>query len=595
MPPGRFRTATRSISSLPSRAAERRRHAKQHGSLRPVVRRTSGGRASSCRARPADGRLATARHTVRSRRRRGVVGWPSTGHRRRPSRLPGLSLPLHPAPGPPGPERCGHRGRPHLVSLHLFAHHRDRRSDALRPVARQRAARAPAGHAEQHRRRGHHHRSRRASDVRQSRGGDLDGMGAAGCHRPTPRHGVSNRQRRNSRAGHQPDEEGPSGGHRGRPGEPHRLDQEGWQRTSDRRQCGADPGRERRHLRVRADFPGRHRAATDGAGEREPAPDRSSARVDRRILGRRHHRQVAQRHHPELERGRRAALRLHRGAGGRPPHLSGHSRGAHRGGRPDHRQSEGRQTHRALRDRACALRRRAHPGLSHHLADQGRHGQRRRCVQDRARCHRNADGRGARAPVVGASRRGEREVPRLLRTRRGVRRDHGPQRHHSRGESSVLGRLRLYPRPDRREAVLGGSLVGAFREIGRAHQGGIGPSSHGRDVSRGDALLRRRWERAHGGRHHPAHPGRAGPRDLPSPDRGRHHRPQAGRVRPRSIGRQPAPSRERAIRSRSPQGRVPGDAGTRAPKSPSADEQRRAGSPARRAATARQCTRRPRC
>ncbi len=111
----------------------------------------------------------------------------------------------------------------------------------------------------------------------------------------------------------------------------------------------------------------------------------------------------------------------------------------------------------------------------------------------------------------------------------------------------------------------------------------------------GDALLRRRWERAHGGRHHPAHPGRAGPRDLPSPDRGRHHRPQAGRVRPRSIGRQPAPSRERAIRSRPPQGRVPGDAGTRAPKSPGADEQCRAGSPARRAATARQCSRRPRC
>ena len=42
--------------------------------------------------------------------------------------------------------------------------------------------------------------------------------------------------------------------------------------------------------------------------------------------GRRHHQQVAGWHHPELERRRRAAVRLHRGRGCRAPHLADHSR-----------------------------------------------------------------------------------------------------------------------------------------------------------------------------------------------------------------------------------------------------------------------------
>ena len=80
----------------------------------------------------------------------------------------------------------------------------------------------------------------------------------------------------------------------------------------DRRQRRADQGRARPGLRMRADLPRRHRAAAHGAGQGQPASDGPPARVDRRILGRRHHQQVAGRHHSELERRRRTALRLHR-------------------------------------------------------------------------------------------------------------------------------------------------------------------------------------------------------------------------------------------------------------------------------------------
>ena len=262
---------------------------------------------------------------------------------------------------------------------------------------------------------------------------------------------------------------------------------------------------------MRADLPRRHAKRSAGAGRGQPAARRPPAGVDRRIVRRCHHQQVAGRHHSELERRRRAAVRLHRGAGRGPPHLARHPRRAHRRRGPDHRQPEGRAADRPLRDRARAKRRPAHPGFAHDLADQGRGRQGRRRVQDRARRHAAAAGRGARAAAAGGSGGGERQVPRVLRAGRAVRRHHGRGRHHPRAEPAVLGRLRLHEGADRRQAVLGRPVVDPVGGAGGADQGGVRPGSGGSDVPRGDAVLRRRRQRADGRCHHPAHQGRGGP------------------------------------------------------------------------------------
>ena len=146
-----------------------------------------------------------------------------------------------------------------------------------------------------------------------------------------------------------------------------------------------------------------------------------------------------------------------------------------------------------------------------------------------------AAGRGARAAAAGGSGGGERQVPGLLRAGRALRRDHGRGRHHPRTEPTVLGRLRLHEGADRRQAVLGRSVVDALGDSGGADQGGVRPGSGGPDVPRGDALLRRRRQRADGRCHHPAHQGRDGPGLVPGPDRDRHHRSQAGRGRPPEV------------------------------------------------------------
>ena len=177
----------------------------------------------------------------------------------------------------------------------------------------------------------------------------------------------------------------------------------------------------------------------------EPAADRSPARVDHRIVRRRHHQQVARRHHSELECRGRAAVRLHRRAGHRPPHLSrSFLRIASPKKTTSSRSLKAGQADRPFRNRARALRRPAHPAFAHDLADQGRrrHGDRR--VQDRARRDAPAAGRAARTAAAGGSGRGEREVPRVLRAGRAVCRDHGRERHAPRGQPPLLGGLRLH-------------------------------------------------------------------------------------------------------------------------------------------------------
>ena len=123
--------------------------------------------------------------------------------------------------------------------------------------------------------------------------------------------------------------------------------------------------------------------------------------------------------------GGRAAVRLHGGAGGRPPHLAGHSARTHRRGRSDRRQPEGRPARSSTSRPSVCDPTAAHPRVAHDLADQGRG----RHVVGASKIVRDvtapAAGRAARAPAAGGSRRGQREVPRLLRAGRAVCRDHG--------------------------------------------------------------------------------------------------------------------------------------------------------------------------
>ena len=74
----------------------------------------------------------------------------------------------------------------------IIAH---RRGDARGAGARQRARRADAGDAGQHRRRGDHHRQRRARHLAERRGGIADRLDRWRRGRPAARDGVSHRQR----------------------------------------------------------------------------------------------------------------------------------------------------------------------------------------------------------------------------------------------------------------------------------------------------------------------------------------------------------------------------------------------------------------
>ena len=85
------------------------------------------------------------------------------------------------------------------------------------------------------------------------------------------------------------------------------------------------------------------------------------------------------------------------------PHLSGHSRRAYRRGKRHHRELESRAANRPFRNRASTIRRSAHSGVAHRVADQGRRRPRRRRVQDRARHHRPQAGRGQPAEAWPAS------------------------------------------------------------------------------------------------------------------------------------------------------------------------------------------------
>ena len=84
---------------------------------------------------------------------------------------------------------------------------------------------------------------------------------------------------------------------------------------------------------------------------------------------------------------------------------------------------------------------------------------------------------------------------------------------------------------DRRQAVLGRSLVGVLARAGAADRGGVRAGDRRLDVPRRDALLRGRRQRADRGHHDRADQGRGGKRAVRGPDGHRHHRPQARRGR----------------------------------------------------------------
>ena len=89
------------------------------------------------------------------------------------------------------------------------------------------------------------------------------------------------------------------------------------------------------------------------------------------------------------------------------------------------------------------------PRVAHHLADQGRRGRRHRRVEDRARRDRPAAGRAARTPAAGGSGRGQRQVPGFF-DQGACLRDHGRGRHLLEANRLSWEALRLHPGADRR-------------------------------------------------------------------------------------------------------------------------------------------------
>ena len=183
------------------------------------------------------------------------------------------------------------------------------------------------------------------------------------------------------------------------------------------------------------------------------------------------------------------------------------------------------------------VRRPPHPRLADHLADQGRRGRRRRRVEDRAGRHAaSAQAERARTPAAGGSGGGQRQVPRVLRAGRAFCRHHGRGRHAPRGQPPVVGSAADSPR-SRSSASRSGKVRGGRRR--RSSRSRSRPrhaqAAAGADVSRRDAVLRRRRQRAGGRRHDPADPRRHRPGDVSRADRRRHHRPQTGRGRPAEV------------------------------------------------------------
>ena len=110
-----------------------------------------------------------------------------------------------------------------------------------------------------------------------------------------------------------------------------------------------------------------------------------------------------------------------------------------------------------------------------------------------------------------------------------------------------------------------------------------------RDLSRGDAVFRRRRQPADGRRHDPADPDEAGRVSFLAPT-GRPDVPSRS-----AAGGQPAAAGGGPLRSGPPQERVPGDARARAAQPAGADQQRRAGAAPGGQRRATLCNRRPRC
>ena len=116
-----------------------------------------------------------------------------------------------------------------------------------------------------------------------------------------------------------------------------------------------------------AGLPGRDRAAAGRGGP-------GAAGGHRRVVRRRHRQQDARRHHPVVERGRRADLRLHRRGGRRPADHPDHPARPARRGADDPGAAPPRGAGRALRDGAGGQGRPAARHFADHLPRPGRGG-----------------------------------------------------------------------------------------------------------------------------------------------------------------------------------------------------------------------------
>ena len=177
-------------------------------------------------------------------------------------------------------------------------------------------------------------------------------------------------------------------------------------------------------------------------------------------------------------------------------------------------------------------RRPAHPGVSHHLADKGRRGQRRR-ARPRSSATSPASG-GPRSASGGCWRK--RPPPTPSSRRSSSRARCSPVIMELDGTIVEANRLSWEGCGYTREQVVGkpfweGPWWASVARARGADQGGVRAGDRRRDVPWGDALLRRRRQRADRGHHDRADQGRGGPGAVPGPDRHRHHRPQARRGR----------------------------------------------------------------